>query len=337
MTALTLAFCIVLWSGSATAANPPAELAVFNGSFELPISIAATGALALLVLHRDPASRFYRGHRNPVWWVFVAMTLLLFFFLSREVCEMVSGYRVLARNLYGALRVSDYGTPEDQDGQRKLTHGVINHGEQWLNPYMRRKPTGYYCEASGVVRALMASNREAPQKVGVIGLGAGVLSVYARVGDQYRFYELNPLVKDLAYREFSLLRESPAAVEVILGDGRLSLEREPAQQFDLLAVDAFSSDSIPVHLLTREAFAAYIRHTKPSGVVCVHVSNRYLNLVPIVQLAAQSFGKDAVVLETEEDESTSCYGTTWVLVSMSKGFFEQPTFHAVGSRPAIKP
>jgi spermidine synthase len=168
-------------------------------------------------------------------------------------------------------------------------------------------------------------------------LGAGVLSVYARPGDQYRFYELNPLVRDLAYKEFALLRESPAPIEIILGDGRLSLEREASQQFDLLAMDAFSSDSIPVHLLTREAFSTYIRHMKPGGVLCVHVSNRYLNLVPIVQLAAQSFGKDAVVLETTEDDATNCYSTTWVLVSMSKGFFDQPTFHAVGSRPAIKP
>jgi MFS family permease len=310
--------------------------AVFNGSFELPISIAATAVLALLVLHRDPTSRFHSGRRRPLWWAFAVLTLGLCYALSYEVRQNVSGYRLLARNFYGTLRVSDYGTAEDEDGQRKLTHGVINHGEQWLHPSMRRKPTGYYCEASGVVRGLMASQREGPQKVGVIGLGAGVLSVYSRPGDQYRFYELNPLVKELAYKEFALLRESPAPIEVILGDGRLSLEREPSQQFDLLAVDAFSSDSIPVHLLTREAFAAYIRHMKPTGVLCVHVSNRYLDLVPIVQLSAQSFGKDAVVLETEEDDKTGCYATTWVLVSMSKGFFEQPAFHAVGSRPAIR-
>ncbi len=309
---------------------------VFHGPFELPISIAATAVLALLVVHRDPTSRFHRGYRRPLWWAFATMTLALCYALSYEVHETVSGYRVLARNFYGALRVSDYGTEADLDGQRKLTHGVINHGEQWLHPSMRRKATGYYCEDSGVVRALLASGRPGPQKVGVIGLGAGVLSVYARPGDQYRFYELNPMVKKLAYQEFTLLRESPASIEVILGDGRLSLEREPSQQFDLLAMDAFSSDSIPVHLLTREAFSTYIRHIKPSGVLCVHVSNRYLNLVPIVQLAAQSFGKDAVVLETEESDGRGCYSTTWVLVSMTRGFFEQPTFHAVGSRPAIQ-
>jgi hypothetical protein len=309
---------------------------VFHGPFELPISIAATAVLALLVVHRDPTSDFHGGYRRPLWWASAALTLALCYALSHEVRETVSGYRVLARNFHGALRISDYGTAADTDGQRKLTHGIINHGEQWLHPSMRRKPTGYYCEASGVVRGLLASGRPGPQKVGVIGLGAGVLSVYARPGDQYRFYELNPLVKELAYKEFALLRESPAPIEIILGDGRLSLEREPSQQFDLLAMDAFSSDSIPVHLLTREAFSTYIRHIKPSGVLCVHVSNRYLNLVPIVQLAAQSFGKDAVVLETEEDDATGCYSTTWVLVSMTRGFFDQPTFHAVGSRPAIK-
>ena len=162
---------------------------VFHGPFELPISIAATAVLALLVVHRDPNSRLHRGYRRPLWWMFALMTLALYA-LSYEVRGTVAGYRVLARNFYGALRISDYGTAADTNGQRKLTHGIINHGEQWLHPSMLRKPTGYYCEMSGVVRALLASGRQGPQKVGVIGLGAGVLSVYARPGDQYPFLRI---------------------------------------------------------------------------------------------------------------------------------------------------
>ena len=158
-----------------------------------------------------------------------------------------------------------------------------------------------------------------PQKVGILGLGCGTLLAYARRGDTYRIYEINPLVLDLARSEFTYLRDAPAKVEIAMGDGRLSLEREPSQQFDVLVMDAFSGDSVPVHLLTREAFAIYFRHLKPDGVLAVNISNRHLNFKPVVESAANDFGKIAVVFEYEpEEDELLCYACSWALI-MDRG------------------
>jgi Spermidine synthase len=161
-----------------------------------------------------------------------------------------------------------------------------------------------------------------PRHIGVIGLGAGTLATYGRLGDRMRFYEINPLVLRLARSEFSYLADCQAQLEVVLGDARLSLEREPTQNFDVLAVDAFSSDSIPVHLLTVEAFRLYFRHLKQDGVLAVHVSNRYLDLKPIVELAARTLGKQTQVIDTEDDDDIGVFGATWVLVN--RRLFEKP-------------
>ena len=121
-----------------------------------------------------------------------------------------------------------------------------------------------------------------PLKVGVIGLGTGTLAYYGAKGDVYRFYDINPAVMTIAQRDFTYLQDSDATIELVLGDARLSLEREPPQQFDVLVIDAFSSDAIPVHLITAEALGVYLRHMKPGGVIAFHVTNRFLNLVPVV-------------------------------------------------------
>ena len=131
-------------------------------------------------------------------------------------------------------------------------HGVIMHGEQYLARDRRDEPTTYYGPAAGVARAIKVSqSASASARIGVIGLGAGTLATYGRPGDVYRFYEINPQVIDIARREFSFLSDSGAKIEVVLGDARLNMEREPSQQYDVLAIDAFSSDSIPVHLITQ--------------------------------------------------------------------------------------
>ena len=168
-----------------------------------------------------------------------------------------------------------------------------------------------------------------PVKIGVIGLGAGTLVAYGRPGDAVRVYELNPQVVDLALKEFSYLGDTKARLDVVLGDGRLSLEGEPPQGFDVLAVDAFSSDSIPVHLLTAEAFAAYFRHLKPGGILAVHISNRYLDLKPVLKAAAAKLGREARIVEDESNGEKGTYGTTWVLFADSAGVFEQPPLEGV--------
>jgi len=157
----------------------------------------------------------------------------------------------------------------------------------------------------------------------VIGMGTGTIAAYGRLGDYYRFYEINPLVPWLAHTEFSFLPDCKAKVDVAMGDARLSLERESPENFDVLAVDAFSSDSIPVHLLTLEAMELYFRHLQPDGVLAVHVSNKHLDLTPVVKLAARSLQKDARLVDTD-DEENDVFGSTWVLVTAGSNFFDKP-------------
>jgi spermidine synthase len=168
-------------------------------------------------------------------------------------------------------------------------------------------------------------------RVGVIGLGTGTLAAYGRPGDTFRFYDINPLVISIAKTQFRFVPDCKATVELVVGDARLSLDREPPQNYDVLAVDAFSSDAIPVHLLTREAFALYFRHMKPSGVVAVHVSNKHLNLAPVVEMAATWLGKRAVVIDTNDDDDNGVFGATWVLVSGRASFFDYPFIRRASS------
>jgi len=157
-------------------------------------------------------------------------------------------------------------------------------------------------------------------RVGVIGLGVGTLAAYGRKGDHYRMYEINPQVIDIAKREFTYIQDSPADVSFALGDARLVLEREPANRFDVLVIDAFSSDSIPIHLMTREALGVYLRHLKAEGVIAFHVTNRYLNLAPVVRRIAEEAGYQAVLLEDEpaDDARGVLALSDWVLVTKNQ-------------------
>src|SRR5205085_5662077 len=161
--------------------------------------------------------------------------------------------------------------------------------------------TSYYTEHSGIGAAIRSKQPDGPMRVGVIGLGTGTIAAYGRKGDTYRFYDINPAVVGVAKSEFTFLADSPATVEIAVGDARLSLEREPPQQFDVLAVDAFSGDAIPVHLITREALAVYLRQVKPDGIVAFHLSNRFLKLIPVVGLLAKDHGVQATLVSDDPD------------------------------------
>jgi len=163
---------------------------------------------------------------------------------------------------------------------------------------------------------------------GVIGLGAGTLATYARPGDRYFFYEIDPSVIKIAQSEFTFLRNCAAQSGIIPGDARLSLERETSRAFDILAVDAFSGDAVPVHLLTREAFRLYWHHLKPDGVLAVHVSSRYLALGPVVAMGAVDNQKRAVMIAYQGDPEKNESASDWVLVSSRPGFFELPDIAA---------
>jgi hypothetical protein len=219
--------------------------------------------------------------------------------------------RVMTRNFYGTLRVRDAGSGEA--AVRRLMHGVIMHGEQYLEPKRRLEPSTYYGATSGIALALK-NLPPGPRRVAVVGLGTGTLAAWGRKGDVFRFYELNPDVERVARSQFTYLSETPAKTEVVLGDARLSMEREPAQGYDVIAIDAFSSDAIPVHLITREAMAVYLKHLKPSGVIAFHVTNRFLKLAPVVKMIADEYGLRTSLI-VDDAEGSDLAKTDWVLVA----------------------
>jgi SAM-dependent methyltransferase len=250
------------------------------------------------------------------------------------VHTVVDDTRVLKRNFYSSLRTRD--EVHSEGTVRKLIHGTINHGEEFVDADKRGRPIAYLGPNAGIVLALEAL-RHPNMKVGIVGLGAGTMAGCAQAGDLYRFYEINPQVIELAQSEFGYLRECQGKVELVLGDGRLALEREPPQGFDLLAADAFSSDSVPMHLMTRGALQQYMRHVRPGGVVVFNVTNRYLDLAPVVQRLAESLGLHARLVSHEPtDEEYSLYSSTdYVLVTADPKLFERPQLAGVAEEISI--
>jgi protein-L-isoaspartate O-methyltransferase len=225
------------------------------------------------------------------------------------------------RNFYGTLRVREYSVQTD-DQHRSLIHGAINHGSQFTEPEKRQQPLTYYSDTSGVGRAILQLQKRGPVKVGVIGLGTGTLAAYARESDLVRFYEINPTVEEIARDYFYYLGEAKGQVDVVIGDGRLSLERERPQDYDLLAVDAFSSDSIPVHLLTEQALGLYFRHLKQDGVLAIHISNKHLDLEPVVAKLCAALRKKCLVIDEDRKDHGQVFGSKWVLISSDKKSLE---------------
>ena len=293
---------------------------IFNGYFELGVGLTAVALLA--------AIRFARLNLT-------ARLASLGVLMAAAGCAVYDGVKyqkdvlVSSRNFYGVMRVKEYGTPGSDDHLRRLLHGVILHGEQYLSESRRHTATTYYQVTSGIGAAILSLRERPDNRVGVIGLGTGTIAAYGRKGDTYRFYDINPEVVEVAKRDFTYLSDSGARIEIAVGDARLSLEREPAQNFDVLAIDAFSSDSIPVHLITREALGVYLRHMKPDGIVAFHVSNRFLNLVPVVARLADEQGAHAVLVDEESDEDRTT--STWVLVSRNLKALERPEIVEAGS------
>ena len=274
----------------------------FATYYEFGIGLVVTLALAAYLVRRMPV---------VVPLLVVAAIGFTTYHVYNYVESLSQNTRVMTRNFYGTLRVRDVGS--DEDAVRRLMHGVIMHGEQYLSPKRRMEPTTYYGPTSGIGLTIKLLGSR-PLRVGVIGLGTGTLAAYGRPGDVYRFYELNPDVIHIARTQFTYLEHSGAHVETVLGDARLTMEREAPEHYDVIAVDAFSSDSIPVHLITREAMVAYLKHLKPDGVLAFHVTNRFLRLAPVVKKIADAYGLATALVVDEADESDLAK-TDWILVS----------------------
>jgi spermidine synthase len=259
------------------------------------------------------------------WWLrALGCTVILSGYVTHQTWKQLHVATFLGRNFYGALRVDEVGDKANR--VRELMHGTITHGIQFLRPEFRHWPTSYYARNSGIGLTWYALAPAGKLKMGIIGLGAGTLASYGRGGDALRFYDINPLVVKIAKQQFTYLADCPAHIDIVLGDARLSMTSEPSQQFDILVVDAFSGDAIPVHLLTRQAFQIYWRHLKQDGVLAVHVSNRYLQLAPIVALGVQGMGKEVWEVQNGEDDAKEVFDSTYVLVSSRPGFFNDALF-----------
>jgi hypothetical protein len=241
---------------------------------------------------------------------------------------LIEGNRHFSRNFYGTLRTRNEKLPDRPFQIRLMTHGLVHHGSQILDPRLRRIPTTYYGYGSGASIAIKKTAHSG-QRVGVVGLGTGTLAAYARAGDFYRFYELNPAVVRLAKSEFTYLSDSPANVDILVGDGRLSLEREPPQNFDVLLLDAFSSDAVPAHLLTREAMAGYLRHLSGNGILAVNVTNRALDLESVIAATAPLLGLNGCTVRTGENPEIFRTSATWVLLSRDGHACEPPSTTSV--------
>jgi SAM-dependent methyltransferase len=295
-----------------------------NALYEMPVSLVVCAALVSYVLRQDDELKWIR--RWPGVVVTGVLTLALAGYVGWQINKTVSESRVLVRNFYGGLKVRDTGEKGSLEETRTLTHGTINHGEEYLHLSRRDWPTTYYGPNTGIGLAIREKQKAGAVRIGIIGLGTGTTAAYGRLGDYIRYYEINPLVLELAKKEFFFLADCKATrLDVAMGDARQTLEQElkdgHPQNFDVLAVDAFSSDSIPVHLLTKEAMDLYFRHLRPDGILAVHISNRYLNLQPVLEGEVRATQKIARVVDTEDDEDVGVFGATWVLItSPATGF-----------------
>lgn len=281
--------------------------ALFNAYFELPIGLFLCALLVVIVLWRE---------LRPLWrWLLVAALVAYACRLTAISIGYVEDYRRVLRNFYGQLRVAEVNEPP-LGIRRSIVHGRINHGEQFVGEAHRREPTAYYCRQSGIGQLLRSLADGPPLHIGIVGLGTGTLATYGRPGDEMRIYEINEQVLELAREDFSYLADSAARIVPVLGDGRLMLEADPDQNFDVLVIDAFSGDSIPTHLLTIEAIQVYLRQMKNDGVLAVHITNRYLDLRPVLAGAARHFGIRALAVELDpDDDDRFCRHSLWVLLA----------------------
>jgi SAM-dependent methyltransferase len=275
--------------------------AVFDRYLELPVGVTACVLLGMRRVYHLPLRRVAR----------LAAVAVVAFLVSMRF-QSADGAVARVRNFYGSLLVLDSGS--GRTAVRSLFNGRTLHGAEYLSPERRLEPIAFYAAESGVGRVLQSA-AQPNRRIAVIGLGTGALAGYGRRGDQFRFYEINPAVAEVAARDFYYLRDSAASTEVVVADGRLAIEREPAGSFDILILDAFSDDSIPVHLLTKEAFAAYFRALRDSGILVAHVTNRYLDLVPVVEAAAGQFHKHVRVVRNFDLPAREVRSADWAIVS----------------------
>lgn len=294
---------------------------LFTGFWEYLLTLCLTAAVVAVAWFRGGAAG-----AAPRWLLPATGfgLIALVGFSVKHIRADAPATLTAVRNFYGVLKVQRFR--ETGGEYLAMMHGRVMHGCQFQDAARRAQPTAYYTEETGVGLAFRHHpNRQRPLRAGLVGLGAGTLAVYGRSGDTLRYYEINPAVIDLARAHFSFLRDSAATVETVPGDARLVLEAEAARgagaDFDLLVIDAFSSDAIPIHLLTRECFALYGQRLRGDGLIAIHITNRYLDLAPLVRAEAEAAGFRVGLITTAKDVTTMSSRTDWVILGREERFF----------------
>jgi spermidine synthase len=286
---------------------------LLSGNYEFALGLSVAALLGLIVTW-------------TLGWPARAVSLVACGLLVTLVVKQVRGDRSLyrIRNFYGTLRVTQDSDEAFLAFVRTLSNAGINHGQQVFRTDLDTTPTTYYGHPSGVGLAADLCCDDRPRRIGVIGLGTGTMAAYGRPGDVIRFYDINPAVEPIARNYFTYLHDSRARIEVVNGDARVSMEREAPQGYDLIVVDAFSGDAIPVHLITAQALELYRRHVRPGGIIAFHVSNRYLDLAPVVQRLTDNAGLKAVLITSEDASGHDLFTSDWVLVTSNDEFLARP-------------
>jgi len=292
---------------------------LFHSYVELPFGMALCAFLVGWILWKQVSS-------TPVRAALALSVVAFTAYLVHVQLIDARDYIFSARNFYGVLRVADYPGKDGHSPVRMLVHGTINHGTQLLRPTGGRIATSYFGENAGIHRAIAQMGERGPLRIGVLGLGAGVTATLARAGDTLHYYEINPLVVSIAQTKFDFWRACPAEKRLYSGDGRLVLESLPDEHLDVLVMDAFTGDAVPVHLLAAEAFSTYLRHMNPGGVLAVNITNRYLDLAPVVAEAAAAPGMTGVIVTDDGMEESYYSGSDWALITRDPALFAGKRF-----------
>jgi len=312
---------------------------VFNSFAELPLALISCGLLASFVIWRAPSLVISVKVNSTLIICALALTFAMSCLLWQE--SLSSEETLLQhRDFYGVLRVSESDKNNTPESVRDLYHGVISHGWQHTYEPLRAKPVSYYGPGTGIAETITFYQQEEPSiRVGILGLGIGILTSYGREADSFRIYELVPAVIDTAKKYFWYLSTSKSKIDYLVGDGRLSLEREQSNQFHVLSVDAFSSDSIPMHLMTVEALRGYKKQIREDGAIVYHVTNRLINLAPMVKLIADQEGMEAVLIANRPTED-DLYHTEFVVVTNNKKLIaslqKADDYKAIETLPKLK-
>jgi SAM-dependent methyltransferase len=297
---------------------------VFSSYVEMHIGLVAAFLLAMAVFWDAMWETWLLRRFWRKLLVFAFGFLLLLVVVRGQFVSVQSDALLTLRNFYGVLSIKEHYQDDPDSHIRELLNGRILHGSQFQDLLKRRVPTTYYNEESGIGLTVTQLRKAQPLRIAVVGLGTGSIAAYGRKGDFVCFYEINPNVPRVAREYFTYLEDSPARIDIRQGDARLTLERETPQQYDVIALDAFSGDAIPVHLLTKEAFELYLRHLAPTGVLAVHISNRHLDLKPVVGGIAATLNVPVREVSTEDDGLVGEAASDWVLLTRNESFLGDP-------------